>query len=454
MDLTNVNLYEKPAKIQRLKDPIEYENLSDPFIEASFGSIDFEKQYSSAYFIRLEVLRPEISRTAANRWVSTGLIPESQLVGHVKSYKSGDRDVALVGVLFKDMKLKPNVLTDIQENLKIADQFLEYPNISSISHRLEADDTVFLEDMEARLQLVFSDKSILDGLPTGVVVAVLGRINDQGFFEVRDMCLPGYSPMHRQITDGRSPAYVAIVSGLRIGAPNTDPLAIQLLRDFIMGVSVSSEERELSSKIIRMVLAGDSIYASVDRDPTASCLADADVFLSELASALPVDVMSGPRDPTNYCLPQQPLHSGLFPEGRRYKNLSVHTNPYKFRLGDMVMLGTSGQNVTDIIQYTSAEDAVAALDLIAQSRYLAPTAPDTLGCYPFTTVDPLVIEPASVNLIFAGNQMDSNVKFVAEGKLCLASIADFAVSASILLVNVNDIHDTKVIRFDVPKMSE
>ena len=38
-----------------------------------------------------------------------------------------------------------------------------------------------------------------------------------------------------------------------------------------------------------------------------------DVVLSQLAAAMPVDVMPGPSDPTNHSLPQQPLHGCLFP---------------------------------------------------------------------------------------------------------------------------------------------
>ena len=38
-----------------------------------------------------------------------------------------------------------------------------------------------------------------------------------------------------------------------------------------------------------------------------------DVVLSQLAAAMPVDVMPGPSDPSNHSLPQQPLHGCLFP---------------------------------------------------------------------------------------------------------------------------------------------
>ena len=40
---------------------------------------------------------------------------------------------------------------------------------------------------------------------------------------------------------------------------------------------------------------------------------ETDVVLSQLAAAMPVDVMPGGSDPTNHSLPQQPLHGCLLP---------------------------------------------------------------------------------------------------------------------------------------------
>ncbi|CAN0535133.1 unnamed protein product, partial [Ectocarpus sp. 8 AP-2014] len=36
-------------------------------------------------------------------------------------------------------------------------------------------------------------------------------------------------------------------------------------------------------------------------------------------------------------------------------------------------------------------------------RHMAPTAPETLGCYPFVTEDPFVVEECP-DIFFAGNQ--------------------------------------------------
>lgn len=40
---------------------------------------------------------------------------------------------------------------------------------------------------------------------------------------------------------------------------------------------------------------------------------EVDMCLSELAGAVPVEVMPGNNDPANHSLPQQPLHRCLFP---------------------------------------------------------------------------------------------------------------------------------------------
>jgi hypothetical protein len=40
------------------------------------------------------------------------------------------------------------------------------------------------------------------------------------------------------------------------------------------------------------------------------------MIMTELAAALPVDIMPGPDDPANVSLPQQPLHQCLFPGAR------------------------------------------------------------------------------------------------------------------------------------------
>lgn len=72
--------------------------------------------------------------------------------------------------------------------------------------------------------------------------------------------------------------------------------------------------------------------------------------LSELAAAVPVDVMPGAGDPANYTLPQQPLHRCLFPGAAAFSTLQRATNPHDFEVDGVGFLGTSGQNVDDIFR--------------------------------------------------------------------------------------------------------
>ena len=425
------------------------------FGQSSFGGIDFEKQYASAYFVRLESLRAAVMSAARDRWVATHRISENQLVGNVKSYKSDSQEIVLVGVMFKDMCLKPNVLSDIQNSLSLSDQWLLPPDGVDVARKVSDSDVVYLEDMEARIQLVFEDNSVPQSFPTGIVVAVLGCVNQHGFFNVHDYVLPGCQSPSSALKMTDEPSYVAMVSGLQIGSPSSNPLSLQLLRDFLMGTSGSDEDTKLASQIVRVIVAGDSLFYKPDRDPSATSMQEADIFFSELASVLPVDVMSGARDPTNYCLPQQPLHSGLFPEARRYANMNVKTNPFKLKLGEMVLLGTSGQNLTDILQYTNLESGLDALDLVAKARHLAPTAPDTLACYPFTMTDPLIVSENNggcPHVIFSGNQTKTESRMVDGSGVRIATISDFSLSPSILLLNVCDIEDVKIIEFCVQDM--
>ena len=52
-------------------------------------------------------------------------------------------------------------------------------------------------------------------------------------------------------------------------------------------------------------------------------------YFCPLKASVPVDVMPGQYDPTNYTLPQQPLHRCMFPLSTPYPTLQLVSNPYK-----------------------------------------------------------------------------------------------------------------------------
>ena len=104
-------------------------------------------------------------------------------------------------------------------------------------------------------------------------------------------------------------------------------------------------------------------------------------------------------DPSNIALPQQPLHQCLFPRTAGYRDtFQLVTNPYKCEINGSMLLGHSGQPVSDIARYsnigqkngTSINSDIDILEETLKWQHLAPTAPDTLPCFPFKQRDPFV----------------------------------------------------------------
>ena len=48
------------------------------------------------------------------------------------------------------------------------------------------------------------------------------------------------------------------------------------------------------------------------------------------------------------------------------------------------VLGTAGQNIRDLMNYSTFSNELEALEATLAMSHIAPTAPDTLRCYPFT----------------------------------------------------------------------
>ena len=90
--------------------------------------------------------------------------------------------------------------------------------------------------------------------------------------------------------------------------------------------------------------------ASKEQTLAIEAVQDVDRCITELAAALPVDLMPGADDLSNHALPQQPMHRCLFPGAAPYESLHRVTNPYRFTADGVSFLGTSGQNVADVLQ--------------------------------------------------------------------------------------------------------
>ncbi|CAM9972983.1 unnamed protein product, partial [Ectocarpus sp. 13 AM-2016] len=250
----------------------------------------------------------------------------------------------------------------------------------------------------------------------GLVIAVKGTVTASGEMLVDDWCPAGIPPP------------VPSSPSKKVGGRH-DPLLVSLLVDFVAGYLGGVEDQEgTSARIGRVIVCGDSVAApSADllsgtgpskrlnaeqQRLVASPMKELDTILALLAAAAPVDVMPGESDPANYTLPQQPLHPCLLRNASRFGALKRVTNPHEAKIGERLFLGSSGQPLLDMARYTTPDaeadkDAkpvcLRRLEEMLKWRHMAPTAPETLGCYPFVTEDPFVVEECP-DIFFAGNQ--------------------------------------------------
>ena len=123
--------------------------------------------------------------------------------------------------------------------------------------------------------------------------------------------------------------YVAIISGISLGDPQYDPMPLQLFVDLVTGQLGSLKDQTFYSKVVRLIVAGDSLSKHT-RDSTSakqakylttktkaasiSAAQELDDVLTQLVSCIFVDLMPGRFDPASFSLPQQPLHRCIFPQ--------------------------------------------------------------------------------------------------------------------------------------------
>ena len=197
-------------------------------------------------------------------------------------------ECAVLGTLYKDMKLKPSVLDEYQK-----DKALQ-PHLAGAKF-VSGDDTLVLEDEGARMKL----QGLSAGdFVTGVCVAVRGVEEEGGYFRVSGVCYAGPAPQ-KPVPPQAPQKFVCLVSGLNLGEEKQDPLPLQLLVDYVTGVM---GEHGLAQKIVRMVVVGNCLRevkeVPIHEDKKeasrgVNSLKEADLFLTQIASSMPVDLMPG-----------------------------------------------------------------------------------------------------------------------------------------------------------------
>ncbi|XP_078438148.1 DNA polymerase delta small subunit [Wolffia australiana] len=410
-----------------------YQSLDDRFV------IKYERykgqQYSQIYFMRLQCMR-SIIHALIPKWKPH--VP----VCSVLDLEQG-KECIVTGTIFKHMKLKPKILDEYSKERSVVP--LVKPH-----NFVHLDDNLIMEDESGRVKLAGS-VLVPSTFVTGIVMAVHGKETTDGSFLVQDVLIPDLPPQI-QCPVLSEDKYVIFMSGLAVEQSSFNPLQFQLLIDHITGHLGDYKEQTMASKIVRLVIAGNSVevpkglltnqvVGPKEQSKVFDPFKELDISLTQLAASVPVDIMPGANDPANFSLPQQPLNRCLFPGASLYNTFTSCTNPHMFDLGGVRFLGTSGQNVDDLDKYSFAEDRLEFLERTLRWRHVAPTAPNTLGCYPFTDRDPFLIEQCP-HVYFCGNQdkYQSQIIEGAEGqRVRLICIPRFCDSGTAVMLNIRNL---------------
>lgn len=395
-------------------------------------------QYHKIYTVRLSQLRGAVLQQARALWGAS--VPPQAFLSDITGYrKCGGSDVVIIGVVFKAMKSRRNIVEDYRQTKDTC--VLPEQSAEELAKNLCSEgDAISLEDSAMRLDLVMPPEQV-KRLFTGLVVGVRGSATPEGTFKVNAMCFPRAPSPLALINIREAPAqFVAFMSGLAFGS-NDEGLAEARDRaaDLLTSQSVGPVSR---------VLVCGGTYTSPKTSQGA--IDSADTFLAQLAEKIPVEVLPGRTDPTNLTLPQMAIHPFFFKTARGLPGDKFRcvSNPYDCTLDGVSLLGHSGQPVDDVMRCSDIADPVQALSLMLESRHLAPTAPDTLETQPFAASDPFVLDSLP-HVLFSGGHATEGHMWCPNGDggtMCIC-VPAFETTRKVVLVNLRNPRDVRVETF-------
>eukprot|EP00828_Plagiopyla_frontata_P012236 TRINITY_DN1695_c0_g1_i1.p2 TRINITY_DN1695_c0_g1~~TRINITY_DN1695_c0_g1_i1.p2 ORF type:complete len:203 (+),score=35.17 TRINITY_DN1695_c0_g1_i1:183-791(+) len=166
-----------------------------------------------------------------------------------------------------------------------------------------------------------------------------------------------------------------------------------------------------------------------------------DENIVELAQNLSIDLIPGDNDCTALFWPQNSLPKFFFPLTSKYSNLHLLNNPFKVIYNDRLIVGSSGKNINQLANLSNIGDTfIDYLEQTMHYQHIAPTAPDTLECYPFSDGDPFILTEQP-HIYISGNCNQFESKLIREGKKVtrLVTIPTFSETSSFVLLNLRNL---------------
>ncbi|KAK6645537.1 hypothetical protein RUM43_001814 [Polyplax serrata] len=426
------------TEVTLTRSVVQYENLSQRFVCLKR---DFKRQFAHIYACRLKSMKESVIQSSVAKWGKN--IPIRKLTDLTEE---NDEKCIVIGTLFKHQELKPSILKEISEEQQVTPQPV-------ISNFMSENDELVLEDEMQRIKL--EGNINVKKMITGIVVALLGFETSDGKFVVEDVCFAGANAYPEKPLPLAENSYMLLVSGLNVKASH-NILALELLTDWIKGEFGSIADQRNSAKVCRVVIAGNSVGCSdsstgtyvVNTDleeeiGTLNAIQQLDEALADMAGTVEVDIMPGECDPSNHIIPQQPFYDCVFPKASAYASFQPVTNPYECSVAGIRLLGTSGQPVDNIKAFSDFDDSLDILENTLMWGHLAPSAPDTLGCYPYYNEDPFIITHQP-HIYFVGNQKEYKTKTVISNglKTQLISVPTFYNTQTCVLISLNNLEST------------
>ncbi|KAK0420730.1 hypothetical protein QR680_014848 [Steinernema hermaphroditum] len=435
-----------------------YENLCAKYLlkPGDLTEEAYRRQYFNYYQARVETLCERIHEQAKKQ------IDESIELRHLVGIKPMEK-VFVVGTIFKHMKMRPSVLKELAKDDD--EQEVALPDPLMADRLVGEEDFLELEDEKQLVKLAGAID--YNEYITGCVIGVYGYACDKSdTFHVDKVITPALYPQD-PLPEFSEDRWIAFLSGIQITSKieyDSDlTKALGAVQHFLTNEFGSLDEDGNLYKFERLIIAGESIaiteegqqYSAAARyltrkeeSPNTRAMLMLDQFIQTITGSIPVDLMPGPSDPAPHMYPQQPIHKAVFPLSSHHgKMINLCTNPYFFRIGKMLFLGTSGQNVTDYMRLSNINANIDAHEHFLRWQHIAPSVPDTIDGFPLER-DPLTIDDTP-HVLFCGSQYRTETKKVdldGEAQVRVLHIPRFSETRTMVLYNLRT-HAVREISF-------